>query len=402
MGQAKKIDRRNFLRTGVAGAATFMAASSGAYSMLPASSEKSDIIYRTLGKTGIRVPVVSLGVMRADNPNLVRASIDNGITHFDTANGYQGGQNEKMLGEVFRDYPRDSFTLATKVKPAGEERRTGLPTEQTTVEDFMQKFEESMERLQMDYVDILYLHAVSSVEMANHKEITDAMKKLKKEGRVRHIGISTHTNEPEVIDAMVAAGFWDVVLTRYNFNLDYLDKLEPAIKRAAESGIGVVAMKTMAGAFFDKEKTKPVNTTAALKWSLQNKDICTTIPGMTSFDMLEENLAVMVDINMSDKERQDIMIAGTEPGLFCTTCNNCLDKCKKSLPVPDLMRAYMYAYGYTNLEKAYSLLADLETGSDPCLDCNDCSIDNCTKGFDIPAKIADISRLADVPRDFIS
>lgn len=397
-----KINRRKFLRTGAAGAASIVAATGGAFAMFPSGKEPSDIIYRTLGKTGIRVPVVSMGVMRSDNPSLVRACMDNGITHFDTANGYQGGRNEKMLGEIFRDYDRGSFILATKVKPAGMERRTGLPTDATTVKDFMMKFEESMERLQMDYVDILYLHDVSSPEMANHREITQAMIKLKKEGRVRYLGISTHTNEPEVIDTMVEAGFWDVVLTRYNFTLSYLDKLEQSIEKAVEAGIGVVAMKTMAGGFLDRERTKPVNAVAALKWSLQNENICTTIPGMTSFDMLEDDLKVLTDITITEEERKEIMIASNEQGLFCTTCNNCLGTCSRSLPVPDLMRAYMYAYGYVNMEKAYSLLADLGTGPDPCADCSDCTIDNCTKRFDIRTKIADISRLVNVPEDFIT
>jgi len=402
MKQANRINRRKFLRTGAAGAATVMAVTGGAFGMLPAGRRRSDIIYRRLGKTGIQVPVVSMGVMRADNPSLVRAALDNGINHFDTANGYQGGKNELMLGEIFKDHPRDSFTIATKVKPAGMARDTGLPTKETTAKDFMAKFEESMERLRMDYVDILYLHSASAAAMVNHEEITGAMKDLKNKGRVKYIGVSTHTNEPEVIDAMVEAGFWDVVLTRYNFNLSYLDKLTLSINRAAEAGIGIVAMKTMAGGFFDRERTKPVNTKAALKWSLQNENIHTTIPGMTSFDMLEENLEVMTDISMSAEEKKDILLSSNEPGLFCTTCNNCLDKCRKHLPVPDIMRAYMYAYGYANMEKAHSLLSELQTGADPCVDCDECTIDNCTKRFDIPAKITDISRLVNVPGDFIS
>lgn len=370
--------------------------------MLPESKQHADIIYRTLGKTGIRVPVISMGVMRADNPSLVRACLDNGITLFDTANGYQGGRNERMLGEVFRDYDRNSIILATKVKPAGVERRTGLPSDDTTAEDFLQKFEESMERLQMDYVDILYLHDASSVEMVNHKEITGLMKDLKRKGRVRFIGVSTHSNEPEVIDAMVEAGFWDVVLTKYNFSISYLDRLETSIKRAAEAGIGVVAMKTMSGGFLDRERTQPVNATAAFRWALQNENIHTTIPGMTSFDMLEENLKVLVDIKMTENDRNAIKIASSGPGLFCTSCNSCLKKCRQSLPVPDLMRAYMYAYGYANIEKAHELLCELDTASDPCTDCNDCAIDDCTKQFDIKSKITDISRLIKVPREFIT
>ena len=397
-----RINRRKFLRTGAAGAATLMAAGTGAFAMLPESKAGTDVVYRTLGKTGLQIPVISMGVMRADNPGLVKACLDNGIIHFDTAHDYQGGRNEEMLGNIFREYPRDSFIIATKVRPAGVDRRTGIPTEETTAENILKQFEVSMERLQMDYVDILYLWSVSSVEMANHTEITDAFRELKKKGRVRFIGISTHSKEPEVINAMVEAGFWDVVLTRYNYTLSYLDELEAAIERAANAGLGVIAMKTIAGGYLDRERTKPVNATAALKWVLQNENIHTTIPGMTSFDMLEEDLKVLVDIQMTKDEEKALIIARNEPGLFCTNCNNCLQKCKNDLPVPDLMRAFMYAYGYANTEKAYSLLGELGTGSDPCLDCSECVIDNCTKGFDIRSKISDISRLVSVPADFIT
>ncbi len=396
----KRLDRRSFIRTGISGAASLAVASGGAYAFSPTSSNNEEIIYRTLGKTGLKVPIVSMGVMRADNPSLVKAAMDSGIIHFDTANSYQGGRNEKMLGDIWKDRPRDSFIVATKIKPAGIERQTGFPTEATTADDFLKKFEESMERLQLEYVDILYMHSVESKELVRHKDIIKAMQKLKKDGRVKFIGISTHSNEVEVINTMIEDGFWDVVLTRYNFNLTYLKELDDAIARGSAAGLGIVAMKTMAGGFFDKERTQPINATAALKWALNNPNIHTSIPGMTAFDMLEEDLMVMKDIEMTEEEKRDIHIAENTAGLFCTTCKNCLEKCTNELPVPDLMRAFMYAYGYANLEKAQTLLADLETGLDPCVDCSDCQVD-CTKGFDVKAKIADISRLNQVPKDFI-
>ena len=68
-------------------------------------SGKKQII-RTLGRTGLRMPVVSMGVMNSGNPALVRAALEAGMTHFDTAHGYQKGRNEEMLGNVFKDYPQ--------------------------------------------------------------------------------------------------------------------------------------------------------------------------------------------------------------------------------------------------------------------------------------------------------
>ena len=162
----QKVNRRNFLRTGVTGAAAVIAGSRvGAFTPSP-SEGRAHIMMRDFGATGLRLPVVSMGVMNADNPALVRAALDKGIVHFDTANGYQGGRNETMLGEIFKDYPRDSFVLATKAKPVGMDRKTGAPTAETTAKAFLADFEVSMGRLQLDYVDILYVHSISSPEMA--------------------------------------------------------------------------------------------------------------------------------------------------------------------------------------------------------------------------------------------
>jgi uncharacterized protein len=392
------INRRGFLRTGIAGAAGMVTLSP--FASAAVENNQADIIYRTLGRTGLKVPVVSFGVMRADSPNLCKAAYDKGIRFFDTANGYQNGNNEIMLGNVLKDYPRDSFLLATKVKPVTD--KEGKPTKETTVADFMDKFNTSLSRLKMDYVDILYVHSVSHSDMLEFKPILRVIKNLKKEGRIRFVGFSTHSNEAKVINAAAETKDWDVILTSYNFMHTHITDLQSAIRKANEAGIGIVAMKTMAGGgFFDKEKTKPINTTAALKWALSNPDIHTTIPGMTEFDQLELNAKVLNDIILTDREKNDLIVPVTETGLFCTGCNKCIPACPMNLPVPDMMRAYMYAYGYSNTSMAYSLLSELGTSDNPCNECEVCQV-GCTKNFNIKEKITDISRLRNVPVDFLT
>lgn len=396
----KRIDRRGFLKTGITGAAGIMALSPA---MIKANelSQETDIIYRTLGKTGLKIPVISFGVMRADNANLCKAAYEKGITLFDTANGYQNGNNEIMLGNLFKDYPRKSFILATKVKPDGLDRN-GKPSDQTTAEEFLKKFNESLTRLKMDYVDILYIHSVNNPEILEYKPIINAVKKLKKDGKIRFMGFSTHSNEPTVINAAADTDNWDVILTSYNFKQTYISEMNSAIKKAAAAGIGIVAMKTLAGGgFLDKEKTKPINTTAAIKWALSNPDVTTTIPGMTAFDQLDMNVKILADIAILEQEKNDLVFANAESGLYCTACGKCLTACPKNLPVPDLMRAFMYAYGYSNPSMASSLLSELGTTADPCKDCNACTV-NCTKEFNVREKISDISRLVNVPVDFLA
>ena len=395
----KNINRRGFLRTGIAGAAGFVALSPSLVSAASAGQQK-DIISRTLGKTGMKIPVISFGVMRADNPNLCKAAYEKGIKLFDTANGYQNGNNEIMLGNLLKDYPRNSFYLATKVGPAGPDKE-GKPTDQTTAEDFLAKFNTSLTRLKMDYVDILYVHGIRNPEMLEYKPIVNAVKNLKKEGRIKFIGFSTHANEPALINAAAGMDIYDVILTSYNFKQTYVEEMNSAIKKAGQAGIGIVAMKTMAGGgFLDKEKTKPINSTAALKWALSNPDIATAIPGMTDFDQLDLNIKILSDLTITDQEKKDLLLASAEKGLYCTGCLNCLSNCKSNLPVPDLMRAYMYAYGYSNPSMAKSLLTELGTSNNPCKECSSCTV-VCTKRFDIKDKIADISRLVNVPADFL-
>jgi uncharacterized protein len=394
------INRRIFLKTGITGTAGIVAFSPA---IVTASGrpQEDNVIYRTLGNTGLKVPVISFGVMRADNPNLCKAAYEKGIKLFDTAHGYQNGNNETMLGNVLKDYPRNSYLLATKVKPAGLDK-AGKPTNLTTTDDFLEKFNLSLSRLRMDYVDILYVHSVDNPEILEYKPVLDALKKLRKEKKVRFVGFSTHRNEDAVISAAADRGKWDVILTSYNFMHTFIDELKSSIRKANEAGIGIVAMKTLAGGgFFDKEKTKPINTSAALKWALSNPDIHTAIPGMTDFDQLDLNLKILSNITLTDGEKNDLVVPASETGLYCTGCSKCLAECPMNLPVPDLMRAYMYAYGYSSPALAHSLLSELGTSDNPCRDCNICSVD-CTKKFRIKEKITDISRLVNVPADFLT
>jgi len=392
------IDRRGFLKIGIVGTAGIVALSPSLFAL---PDQEKNIIYRTLGKTGMKIPVISFGVMRADNPNLCKAAYEKGIKLFDTANAYQNGNNEIMLGNLFKDYPRDSFIMATKVRAGGVDK-DGKPTKETTSEDFINKFNISLSRLKMSYVDILYVHSVNNPELVEHKPIIKALKKLKREGRIKFTGISTHSHEAEVINAAASSDNWDVILTSYNFMQTYREELNSAIRKASEAGIGIIAMKTMAGGgFFDKEKTKPINTTAALKWALSNTDITTAIPGMTEFDQLDLNIKILTDITMTEDEKKALIVPTAETGLYCNGCSICIPQCPKNLRVPEYMRAYMYAYGYSKPSMAHSLLSKLGTNDDPCSGCQTCKVD-CVKNFRIREKIADISRLVNVPVDFLT
>ncbi len=392
--------RRNFLRTSVAGAAGVTIGAKMPANNLQETKE-SKIITRKLGKTDLVLPIVSMGAMRADMPNLIKVAYERGVKHFDTAHGYQGGNNEIMLGDLFKDYPRDSFTIATKVHPADTNRQTGELGPGATKEDFLEKFNTSLKRLQMEHVDMLYHHGVGSRQALMYEPILDALLTAKKEGKTRYIGLSTHRNEPEVIQAAIDSKVIDVILTSINFKQEHNMQIREKIALAAENGIGIIAMKTMAGAFLDRGKTKPINCKAALKWVLQDPNVHTSIPGITSFDMLAENLSVMEDIELTEEEMNDLREAGLIAGLYCDGCPSCTGNCRKNLPVHDLMRSYMYAYGYNDFKKARTVLDDSGIKNNPCRGCDSCTI-VCPKDFNVAERIKDISRITRIPGEFLA
>jgi predicted aldo/keto reductase-like oxidoreductase len=120
---------------------------------------------------------------------------------------------------------------------------------------------------------------------------------------------------------------------------------------------------------------------------------------MTAFDQLEEDLAVLTDLTLTEQELKDLKV-DIHGGLYCQHCRQCLPGCRQGLPLPDLMRSYMYAYGYRNLGLAQDLLKELDVPSNPCRSCSTCTV-KCAKGFDVAGRVKDIIRLKDIPAEFL-
>jgi predicted aldo/keto reductase-like oxidoreductase len=402
MERKKLIGRRDFMKSTLAGV--------GGLFFLPPISWKQEIrvvetkekerkfVYRTLGKTGLKLPVINMGVMNSDNPNLIRAALDSGMILLDTAHGYMGGRNEETIGGVIKGRPRDSFAIGSKVG-LPQDRTTGLYAVGATTVEFLRKLDISLKRLGLDYVEILYHHGVSRRESAQFEPVLKAMEKAKKEGKIRFAGISTHMNEPEVIHAAVDSKFYDVILTSYNYQQKHVAEVRQAIARAAQAGLGIVGMKAIRGGFRQTPSVK--NTAAALKWVLQDPNVHTIVPGFTTFEEMKTDLAVMEDLTLTDSEKKGLQKEASIPGLYCQGCGQCLSQCREKLPIPDLMRAYMYTYGYRNLALAQDLVVSLDLPGRVCEDCTSCPV-RCSIGFNVPAKIRDIVRLREVPLEFIA
>jgi uncharacterized protein len=397
------MDRRDFMKTTAAGFGGFFFLSSNEKKpeeTMKKNQKEQKIIYRTLGKTGIKLPAINMGVMNSSNPNLVRAALNSGMVLLDTATTYQRGTNETMIGEVIKERHRDSYVIATKAHPPTD-RSTGLYTREATEEDFQRKIDSSLKNLGLDCIDIYHHHGVSVRESALHEPVLKALEKAKKAGKIRFIGISTHKNEPDVIQAAIDSKFYDVILTTYNFKQKHQAEIREGIAKAAAAGMGVIVMKAMGGVQLQERAEKPVEPVPALKWVLQDSNVHTIIAGFTTFDQMNLDLSVMENPTLTNSEKAQLQWAAFQTGMYCQGCGQCLKQCPRKLPIPDLMRAYMYVYGYRNLSHSQDLLLSLNLPPGVCGDCDECPV-KCSIGFNVSRKIRDVIRLRDVPAEFIA
>jgi len=396
--------RRDFLKKSLI-ALSGAAVLPGTLKQVSASSQTSkpgdDIIYRKLGKTGLKIPVISMGTGAA-NPALIKAAYDKGINTFFTATYYGEGNNEKMLGDAVEDFPRDSLVIGTAVVPKGVDHRGGLFTNESTYDGLMAAADESLKRFGMDYVDFMLLPYAGKRESVFFEPLLKAMEDIKKQGKARFIGIATHSYHAEAVKAAVDTGIYDCALVGYNFRMENIQELDEALDYAGDAGLGILNMKSQVGGFWDKERTQPINPRAALKWVLKNKNIAAAVTAISNFDELEIDLSIMKDgLEMTGDELNDLNLASADrQGLYCLQCRTCEGQCAQDLDIPTIMQSYMYAYGYRNLEQARHTLDNALLPAGACDQCEWCTV-QCKAGFNVAQKIQDIARLKDVPMDFL-
>ena len=344
----------------------------------PSSPAKLD--YRTLGHTGLKVTTVGFGCMITSDPSVIGRAADAGITYFDTARGYQHGNNERMVGAALGN-KRKQVVLSTK-------------TEAHDKEGALQELETSLRELNTDYVDIWYLHGKSRPADI-HDDMIEAQQLAKKQGKARFVGISTHSGQQELLPWMAQKGVFDVVLSAYNFSMD--PGMEQAIEVAAKAGMGVVAMKVMAGGFRSLRPGDPTRQKlsqdgamlAALKWVIKHPNVSTTIPSMTDMDQLEENLRAMGNpFSANDEKLLAEQLEFIQP-LYCRMCGKCKGTCAKGLPVADVLRSLTYADGYRQFALGRERFQELaaEHRAVRCGDCAECTVE-CPHGVRVSDRMA--------------
>jgi hypothetical protein len=172
-----------------------------------------------------------------------------------------------------------------------------------------------------------------------------------------------------------------------------------AIAKAAQAGLGIIARKVMGG-MVSQDPLRPINASAALKWVLQDPNVTTSVPGFCTFEEMKTDLSVMEDLTLTDSEKEYLKTACAAPGLYCQGCGQCEKQCFAKLPIQDLMRAYMYCYGYRKPGMAQELVVSLGLPRHVCDDCGPCPV-KCMNGWNVQKKVRDIVRLRNVPLEFL-
>jgi predicted aldo/keto reductase-like oxidoreductase len=386
------LSRRDFLTAGlVLPAAGFR---TGNLPLPPEGSQAGPgpvkLTYRTLGKTGLKVTSLAFGCMTTSDPSVIERAADFGINHFDTARGYQGGNNERMVGAALKSV-RQKVILSSK-SPA------------RTRAEALADLDTSLRELGTDHLDIWYLHMKNEPEQVT-TELLEAQQAAKQAGKIRFAGVSTHFNMDKMLAHLAKQGQTDVVLTTYNFAMRSVDAamnanpdapktdMTEAIRSARKAGLGIVVMKVMAGGVsrvrrgdrlyganpqaLSQRLDQPGVPVAAIKWALENESVDTAIVCMTNHEQLDENLRAMAE---PYTERDESLLTAQLDRIgpsYCRMCGSCGGVCDKGVPVPDVLRFLTYAEGYGQFALARERFLEMPRPVQDvrCRDCTSCSFE---------------------------
>ncbi len=369
---SEKMDRRRFMKNL---SAAFVGVASGGLlnSLPPADAEKKPSLdYRTLGRTGLKVTAVSMGVMNCSDPAVLHRAFDLGINFYDTADCYMRGRNEEMVGKAFEG-KRTKVFIQTKVHPDSEKKMRA-------------SVETSLRRLRTDYLDVLVWHGHSTPEEVSDQNLFEFMSRMKKEGKTRFTGFATHRQMALLLREAAKSNLHDVAMVSYNFT--HSKEMKEAIALAVKSGIGVIAMKTQAGGY-KKEKMGGLNPhQAALRYVLMDQNISCAVPGVTTIDQIEECAAVMGTL-FSKRDLNELNQYGSfVKGRVCTFCGGCKGECPDDEVRGDLLRLVVYHNGYQNDQLVKEVLEGNPKLKEslPCSDCSSCRA-LCRRGLDMKTQI---------------
>ena len=354
-----------------------------------------------LGFGMMRLPRAAEGFDVEQTARMVDLFLEAGMTYFDTAFVYAGSEEATRKALVER-YPRESFTLASKLNAW-----LGAPEEKKAKEQLFK----SLERAGVDYFDYYLLHALqnNNADIYERYGLWDYVREQKKAGLVRHWGFSFH-GTPELLDELLTK-HPDAEFVQLQINYADWDDPKVASRRCYETarrhGKPIVVMEPVKGGALANPPAEAARLLRdanpnvslaqwAVRYAASLDGILTVLSGMSSVEQMRDNLSYMRDFRpLDDNERAAIRRAqealSRVDRIPCTACRYCAKGCPREIPIPDIFAARNRQMVWGQDERAksdYAQLAKKGNVADACIACGQCEL-ACPQGIDVIARLAD-------------
>ena len=379
--------------------------------------------YRTIPKNGDEISSLGFGAMRLPLKNgkidrekaskLIYHAIDNGVNFIDTA--YLYGDSESFLGEILKGEYKDKVKISTKL-PAINVRK---------YEDMENLLEEQLKRLQRDFIDYYFIHAVDlkAINRLLKRDLIKFLNKAKKEGKIRYVGFSYHGPKEE-FPLLVDGYDWDMVMVQYNYFDENVQASMEGIEYAASKGMGIFVMEPLKGGILAGKmpreaeevfkKANPDKSTAewAFQWVLNNRNVTCVLSGMNSIEQLDENLSVAdstTPLSMSFEEMETVelvkRVMRNSLKINCSTCGYCMP-CPQGVNIPECLKIYNEKYlfehkGFLNdsIMDYYQYVGGIMGSSGNAGKCNGCGkcLRKCPQKLDIVKELKKVKKEFEFP-----
>jgi predicted aldo/keto reductase-like oxidoreductase len=359
------------------------------------------VIYRQLGGTGLRVSQLGYGAMRLPMKEvdgtqvvdrelaipMIHRAFEAGVNYIDTAVGYCNQDSQRAVGEALKGW-RDQIVVSTKNHYYDEDEKV-----------WWGHLEDSLERLDVDYIDIYNHHGINWKRYQEDVEprIAKWMQKAKDQGLIKHICSSFHDSNEALIN-LVDTGYVESITLQYN--LLYRD-LEEGIAHAKEKNVGVVVMGPVAGGRLGGPSEVLTGVIPgiervpelALRFVLSNPNVTVALSGMSTMQQVEENTATAADqisLSAGDTQtiREHIARLAEMAKLYCTGCKYC-QPCPSEVNIPYIFEMYNLGqvYGLWDVAKeGYATFPERRwiggKQADECIECGECE-EKCPQNIEI-------------------
>ena len=330
--------------------------------------EISGVKVSALGMGNMRLPTVEGQAEKIDwekAQEIIDYAMSHGINYYDTAYRYHGGESERFIGAALKKYPRDSFLLASKFPGHMMEKKSGgvlgftgmlAGRPDSTVEGV---FRQQLEKCQVDSFDFYLLHNVSEKSLPFYLDpeigVIDFLKKQKEQGRIRHLGLSSHAVSAETLDEFLSR--YEGVFEFVQIQLNYLDwKLQDAKGKTeviAGHGLKVIVMEGVRGGRLARlpeaqearlralrKEDSPVRW--ALRWLQSLPEVAVVLSGMSSLEQIVENVETFDHPDPTGEEEKALLAEVADSMLSwvpCTACRYCTEGCPMELALPKIISA---------------------------------------------------------------